>query len=173
MEPSFKIISPRQISDNPFRLIGDDWMLITAGSMDSYNMMTASWGGLGILWNVPVATCYIRPHRHTFLFAERNEYFTLSFFEEKYRDTLNFCGTRSGRDYDKTQETGLAPFSTDRQNIGFKQARLILECKKLYADDIRQENFLSTALIGKNYPKKDFHRFYLGEIVNVLSSDMI
>ena len=168
MKSSYKSINPRELTDNVFGLIGDDWMLITAGNIESYNTMTASWGGLGILWNLPIAICYIRPHRHTFLFTERSEYFTLSFFEEEYREILNFCGSRSGRDFNKAIETGLIPFSTDRENVTFKQARLILECKKIYADYIKPENFISNTLIDRNYPKKDFHRFYIAEIKSVM-----
>lgn len=168
MNSSYKIISPRELTENVFRLIGDDWMLITAGSIESYNTMTASWGGLGILWNLPIAICYIRPHRHTFLFTERSEYLTLSFFEEEHREILNFCGSRSGRDCDKAKETGLIPFSMDKGNVSFEQAILILECKKIYSDFIKSENFVSNSLIDRNYPKKDFHRFYILEIKEVM-----
>lgn len=168
MNSLYKSISPRELTDNAFRLIGDDWMLITAGNIESYNTMTASWGGLGILWNLSVAICYIRPHRHTFIFTEQSDYFTLSFFEEEHREILNFCGSRSGRDFDKAKETGLIPFSTDRENVSFEQAVLILECKKIYSDDIKPENFVLNSIIESNYPKKDFHRFYIGEIKEVM-----
>lgn len=164
----FESIDPKLITENVFKMIGEDWMLITAGTASAFNTMTASWGSLGVLWNLPVANCFIRPHRYTFQFAERNEYFTLSFFDEKYRDILNFCGSKSGRDYNKAKETGLIPFSTEHGNIGFEQARLVMECKKLYAGDLNQEDFVVKSLIHKNYPKKDFHRFYIGEIVGVL-----
>jgi flavin reductase (DIM6/NTAB) family NADH-FMN oxidoreductase RutF len=168
MNNNFKKIDPSEIPDNVFRAIGDDWMLITAGTPESYNTMTASWGTLGILWNLPVAICFIRPQRYTYIFAERSSHYTLSFFEENYRDALRFCGSKSGRDYDKAAETGLKPITTDLGNVSFDQARLILECKKLYNDDLKPEHFIAKELINKNYPKKDFHRFYLGEVVNVL-----
>ncbi|MFW5820724.1 MAG: flavin reductase [Bacteroidota bacterium] len=168
MEKVFKKILPKHISDNVFKAIGDDWMLISAGNMKSWNTMTASWGTLGILWNIPIAICFIRPQRYTYEFAERSDYYTLSFFGNEHREILNFCGTRSGRDYDKADETGLKVFETEHGNIGFEQARLILECKKIYADNIRPENFILEDLIPKNYPKKDFHRFYIGKLENVL-----
>jgi flavin reductase (DIM6/NTAB) family NADH-FMN oxidoreductase RutF len=169
MKNNFKWINPLEIKDNVFKAIGDDWMLITAGDKESYNTMTASWGTLGILWNLPVAICFIRPHRYTYIFTEKSSHYTLSFFREEYRDALKFCGSKSGRDYDKAAKTGLIPFSTELGNISFEQSRLILECKKIYADDLKTNNFIIRELINKNYPKKDFHRFYIGEVVNVFT----
>src|SRR5512139_341908 len=105
----FSETRPELLSDNPFRLIGADWMLITAGSPDAFNTMTASWGGLGVLWERKVAFCFIRPTRHTYGFIERAGGFTLSFFGEQYRSALQFCGTHSGRDTDKVSGAGLTP----------------------------------------------------------------
>ena len=118
----FKIIKPTEITDNVFKLLDKDWMLVTAGSPDDYNTMTASWGHMGIIWNLPVAIAYIRPQRHTYGFANRYEDYTLSFFTETYRAALQFCGTRSGRDCDKAAEAGLTPVQTERGNVIFREA---------------------------------------------------
>lgn len=166
---SFKIIDPLSITDNVFKLLDKDWMLVTAGSPEHYNTMTASWGHMGIMWNLPVAIAWIRPQRYTFEFAEKSSHFTLSFFTEEYRKALQFCGTKSGRDYDKAAETGLTPVATDKGNVYFQEARLVMECRKLYSGDLKEENFIAADLASKHYPTKDFHRFYMGEIVQVLS----
>jgi len=160
-------IKPDKISDNVFKLIGDDWMLITAGKLDDFNTMTASWGGMGILWHKPVVYCFVRPQRHTFQFMEKYKDFTLTFFEEKYRDALKYCGTKSGKDVDKAKETGLIPYETKNGNVFFKQARLIIECHKLYYNDIDPLSFLDPGII-KNYPVSDYHRMYIGEIKSCL-----
>ena len=162
----FTTIKPTEITDNVFKLLDKDWMLVTAGSMDDFNTMTASWGHLGILWHMPIAIAYIRPQRYTFEFANRFEDYTLSFFTEAYRPALQLCGSKSGRDCDKMAETGLTPIQTDRGNVIYQEARLVLECRKVYEDDIKKNNFLDHEIIRKNYPKEDFHRFYMGEIVN-------
>lgn len=164
----FKTISPYELSDNVFKLLDKDWMLVTAGRKEDFNTMTASWGHLGIMWNLPVAICYIRPQRYTFEFVNRNEDYTLSFFPESCRKMLQFCGSKSGRDYDKVKETGLIPLETETGNIFFEQARLVLECKKIYQDDMKSENFVRPEIARKNYPKNDFHRFYFGEIVKAM-----
>jgi flavin reductase (DIM6/NTAB) family NADH-FMN oxidoreductase RutF len=165
----FKTVSPELLDDNFFSRIDREWMLITAGTLTHFNTMTASWGTLGILWNKPVAICFIRPQRHTFQFMEQHNYFTLSFLEEKYRDILNFCGSHSGKDTNKIVRTGLIPVELGAESISYEQARLVFECRKLYADFIKTENFLVREIIDRNYPGKDFHRFFIGEIVNCYS----
>lgn len=164
MDSLFDKIAPGEITDNVFKLIDKDWMLVTAGTAESFNMMTASWAGFGILWHKPVAFSFVRPNRHTFLFTEKHDLLTLTFFEEKYRRILNYCGSKSGRDVDKAKETGLKPILTPGGTIAFEQARLILECKKLYADVIKPELFLDPK-IDNNYPLKDYHTLYISEIV--------
>ncbi len=153
------------ITDNPFKLINKDWMLVTAGDINSWNTLTASWGTLGILWHKPVATVYIRPTRHTFEFTEKNEIFTMSFFTEEHRDALKFCGSHSGRDYDKAAETGLTPVQA-HGGVAFAEARQVIICRKLYAEDIKPELFLDEK-IEELYPKKDYHKAYVGEIIGV------
>lgn len=154
------------IQKNFFKTINDEWMLITAGTPQQFNTMTASWGTLGILWNKPIAICFIRPHRYTFQFAEKSPYFSLSFFDEKNRQILDYCGSYSGRDTDKVSATGLIPLQLNDYCVAFEQAVLIFECQKLYADFIKKENFVVTELIKKIYPAEDFHRFFIGEITN-------
>jgi flavin reductase (DIM6/NTAB) family NADH-FMN oxidoreductase RutF len=168
MSKEFIEIAPGQLDANVFNLIGEEWMLITAGTPGHFNTMTASWGTMGILWSLPVAICFIRPQRHTFQFAETSPYYTLSFLEPGNREILQFCGSRSGRDTDKIKETGLVPLVTRLGNVYYEQCRLVIECKKLYSDRIREDDFHVRELIGRNYPQKDFHKFYIGEIVSCL-----
>ena len=110
----FHSVEPKTLSDNVFSLIGDEWMLLTAGNGEQCNTMTASWGGLGILWGAPVATCYVRPQRYTKEFLDREEYFTLTFFGEEYRKQLALCGSKSGRDVDKFKEMKLTPIAASQ-----------------------------------------------------------
>lgn len=163
---NFTEISPKELPNNPFRLIGDDWMLITAGNKTKYNTMTASWGGVGIMWNKPAATIYVRPQRYTFEFIEASDYFTLSFFTDEYKPALGICGKKSGREIDKAAECNLNAVSVG-ESIAFQEAKLILLCKKVYHNDIDPANFHDGSIDSANYPNKDYHRMYIGEIVNV------
>lgn len=164
-----KKISPNEISQNPFELIDDDWFLLSAGDIHSFNTMTASWGGMGVLWNKPVVFCFVRPQRYTYKFMESNKLFTMSFFDDSYRDALSLCGKVSGRQTDKMKATGLKPFESPDGSVFYEQAKLMIECRKLYFSDIVPENFLVNG-IDANYPKKDYHRMYIGEIISVYTN---
>ncbi len=171
MESKLKPINVKALPDNVFKLLDNDWMLVTAGNKELFNTMTASWGAFGILWNKPIAIGFIRPSRYTFEFANKFDYFTLSFFTEKYRDALNYIGSTSGRKVDKISKTGLTPKNTEHGNIYFSEARLVMECKKLYVDDLKADNFVITNLIKDIYPSGDIHRFFIGEIIHCLGTD--
>ena len=166
----FKEIKPVEITDNPIHLIGQEWMLITAGTPEHFNTMTASWGAMGELWFKPVCFCFVRPQRYTYEFIEKSDVFTLSFFEEKYKPQLNFCGSRSGRGTHKVQECGFTPLAAENGSVFFEEARLVLECKKLYFQDLDPANFIDDSIM-KNYPKNDFHRMYVGGISGVLIAE--
>lgn len=167
---AFKEISAAEVNFNPFTAIGKDWMLITAGDGENHNNMTASWGGVGELWGKPVSTVYIRPQRHTLKFVDEQEYYSLCFFDEKYRDALMFCGTKSGRDFDKDKETGLTAVF-DREAPYYEQAKLVFICRKLYRQDMAAECFIDKQPLEKNYPNMDLHKIFVGEIVHILEKE--
>ena len=128
--------------------------------------MTASWGGLGTLWNKPVVTCYVRPQRYTREFLDKEEYFTVSFYEDTFRPALATCGRTSGRDTDKAEATGLDPVFTEAAPF-FRQAQLVFVCKKIYRGEIDPAGFIDPT-IEENYYNKDYHYIYIGEVVKVL-----
>ena len=163
----FEKIDPKALDQNVFSLIGDQWMLITAGTKDQCNTMTASWGGLGVLWGKPVATVYIRPQRYTLEFVEREDTFTLCFFGEEYRKALALCGSKSGRDVDKVKECGFTVATAEGAPY-FEEADLVLVCKKSYWQDMDPTHFLDGEIDSKWYPEKDYHRIFIGEILGVL-----
>ncbi len=161
----FTQINVYSLNDNIFHLLDNQWMLITSGTPEKFNPMTASWGGFGILWNKPIALVFIRPQRFTYQLVEKNPGFTLSFFDDDYKSALNICGSKSGRDVNKPKEAGLTPALTPSGSIAFKESRLILDCKKLYADNLKPDSFIDQSIISRNYPSADFHRFFIGEII--------
>jgi flavin reductase (DIM6/NTAB) family NADH-FMN oxidoreductase RutF len=166
---TFKEIKPTENKGNPIRLIGQEWMLITAGTPQHFNTMTASWGSMGELWFKPVCFCFVRPQRYTYEFMEKSDVFTLSFFEEQYKPQLNFCGSRSGREIDKVDECDFTSREAENGSVFFDEARLVLECRKIYFQDLDPAHFLDESILH-NYPQKDFHRMYIGEITRVLAA---
>ena len=168
MDGLFNTLNIKTISRNLFALLDDDWMLVTAGNIESFNTMTASCGGFGILWNKPVAYIFIRPQRYTLEFVENENYFTLCFFDHIHKNILSYCGSKSGREVNKIADTGLRPVKTGNGSIYFEQASLVLECRKLYRDVIKPENFEYPETERSIYKNEDYHHVFIAEIVSCM-----
>ncbi|MVB11124.1 Flavin reductase like domain protein [Caprobacter fermentans] len=163
----FQEIPISELQFNPFTMIDKEWMLITAGSAEQCNTMTASWGGLGILWNKNVSTIYVRPTRYTLEFLNRESHYSLCVLDESRRAALNYCGSHSGRDGDKIKAAGLTPVFTENAPY-FEEAKLVLICRKLYRQELKPDCFIDPAVREKNYKENDFHSVFIGEIEKVL-----
>lgn len=163
----FKEIKPSELDENVFKLIGKDWMLVTAKKADQINTMTASWGGFGVMWGRDVVYTVIRPQRYTKKFVDDSTHFSLSFYDNKYRDTLSYLGKVSGRDEDKIGKSGLT-VTEELDTPYFEEAKLVLICKKMFAQPLNENNFLDPSLVDKWYPNKDYHELYIAEIEKVL-----
>ncbi len=171
----FKAIDWRSFSENLSGLLDERWMLITPGEPGRWNTMTASWGGFGHLWQWDVAFVFVRPSRHSFGFMEREEGFTLSFFDEGMKKALDVCGSISGRDRDKAEAAGITPRAfvvpggaaqaagIGPERVGFEEARIVVSCRKLYSQDLDPSRFIDPAIL-KHYPSGDLHRLYVGAI---------
>lgn len=169
MKPlNYTKIQPTSIDGNLIKKIESDWMLVTAGDRHKFNTMTANWGGVGYLWNKHVVFVFVRPERYTYQFIEDSAGFTLCFFDDTYRGALNLCGAKSGRDCDKVAEAGLTPHFTELGFPAFSEARLVLECRKLYADRLSQGSFLDDEPLKIHYSTRGgIHKMYIAEIVRV------
>ena len=160
----FKEITPDKLDKNLISMIRDEWALISVGNKDKFNMMSASWGFFGEMWNKDCVICAIRPQRYTFEFAEQNDYFALCFLGDN-KAPHKVCGRMSGRDVDKAALTGLTPVFSDN-TVYFEQSETVIICKKLYADFLHEENFCDPAPLACY--EGDYHKMYVGEIVKVL-----
>lgn len=163
-----KEIKFTDIKENAVDLLKNQWGLVTAGDENEMNTMTVSWGAVGELWGMDMATIYIRPQRHTVKFLEDKDYFTITFFPEECHKALAFCGSKSGRDVDKVKETGLTPNFSENAPY-FDEAKIVLVCKKVAKSEFKPEQILDKDLIDKNYPMNDYHIIYYGAIEKVLA----
>ena len=162
-----KEISFTQFNKDFISMINDDWALLSAGKKDDFNCMTVSWGGIGELWNKNVGFVFVRPQRYTFKYMEENEYFCLSFFNGAYKKELGLCGSVSGRDSDKMAMTGLTPVSFG-DAVTYSEASVSILFRKIACQDIDPAGFIDKSIMS-NYDAGDFHRVYVGEIVNVIA----
>lgn len=162
-------ISPDDLLIRPVHLWSKTWFLLAAGDYETgrYNAMTVAWGSLGVMWNRPFAQVVVRPTRHTFQFTERFPTFTLCAFPEPFRQALVHMGTTSGRDGDKVANCGLTPVpSSVVAAPSFAEAELIIECRIMYRNRFKPEDFVDPA-IDEEYPARDYHMTYFGEIAAI------
>ncbi|MBO5421386.1 MAG: flavin reductase [Clostridia bacterium] len=156
----------KEVKENLVKLISEDWALVSAGDNEKWNTMTISWGAVGELWGKDVVFAFIRPQRYTKEFMDNSDYFTVSFFDEKYRDALKICGTKSGRDCDKINMTGLTA-EYDGEAVYPSEARLVVKCRKIAVQKMDNSGFIDET-IESNYKSGDYHFVYIGEIEKVL-----
>lgn len=174
-----KELNVKDLNINPADLIGNKWMLVSAGKENNYNTMTASWGEIGALWGHglygrPTFTIFIRPSRYTDKFIDGNDCYSLCFFEEEYRKDLSYLGSHSGKDEDKVSKTNLHVDFIDDIPF-FKEANLVFVCKKIYKGKIEKEGFIDKSIIDNFYKdasdhaynNSSFHNVYVGEILKI------
>ncbi len=168
-----KEINYKDLTFNPFNLLGKEWMLVSAGNeKDGCNTMTISWGHLGCIWgsNDPTAVIYLRPSRYTKTFVDKEDYFTLCVMDQSFKKQMAYLGSVSGRDEDKIGKAGLTKVFADN-SVYFEEAKLVLVCKKVYAAELQESGFIDKETLEKNYAAKDFHTMYVGKIEKILVRD--
>ena len=160
-----------QFNTEIFSQFDGKWALLCAGTKDAYNAMTIAWGGLGTLWCRPVATVYVRPSRYTYQFMEKSDFFTISFYPEKYRGDLVTMGSISGRDGDKLAHTSFTPKALE-QAVTFDQAEVTLLCRKIYWQDLDADR-IPPEVLKEIYAGAPAHRMYIGEVVDVIGETAV
>ena len=163
---NYKEIKPEEFNESTFKIIGKDWMLITAEKDNKVNTMTAGWGGFGVLFNKNVVYTVIRPQRYTKEFVDNSDTFSLTFFDESFRKELSYLGRVSGRDEDKISKTGLT-VKYENNTPYFEEAKIVIICRKIYAQEFKPECFIENGLDEKLYPGKDYHTLYISEIEKI------
>ena len=167
---SFKQISPEELNQNPFVAIGSEWMLIAAEKGGKTNAMTASWGGVGIMWGKPSAFVFIRQTRYTKEFVDAGDHFTLNFFGGNFKKELGYFGRVSGRDEDKIAKTGMN-VSTVENVPFFDDATTVLVCRKMFTQKLDEAGFIDRKVLEQNYEigsSDSMHSIYIAEIEKIL-----
>ncbi len=160
-------VKPEEFNQSAFKLIGKDWMLITAEHNNNINTMTASWGGFGFMWNKNVVYIVIRPQRYTKPFVDNSDTFSLTFFNEDFKKQLSYLGTVSGKNENKIEKSNLTIIH-EQSTPYFEEANTVFICKKLYAQDYKPECFIEEGIDKQWYPEKDYHTMYIAEVTKIL-----
>lgn len=162
-------LAPEELVMRPVGEFSRDWMALAMGNAKSFNSMTISWGSVGQLWNKPVVTVYVSSDRYSKKLMDNSNWFTISRFPDKreYKDGLIYLGSHSQKDDpDKTANSGLRVDFTEQGNPRFKDAELVIECKKIYSDEFKKDKLPQDIRDGI-YSSTGLHTMYIGEIVNV------
>ena len=165
---SFKEIKPEELQKNPFQMIGKEWLLVTAEKDGKANTMTASWGGMGVMWGKNVVFVFIRDSRFTKEFIDREGRFSLSFPSEEYRKEMKYLGTVSGRDEDKIKEAGVHVAYHDGVPY-IDEGKEILLCRVMSETPITQDEFKDEKIDAAWYADQDYHKMYIAEITDILA----
>lgn len=172
-EDLFQSIEPTEIKENVFKLVGQDFSVITAGQDSSFNSMTASYGGWGQLLEKPVAWCILNANRYTLEFIKKEKTYTMSYFPDQFKEQVVAFGKKSGRNSDKMHETQFTSVKTPDGNLSYKEAKLIIECKLMEITTTNPADFYSEegkAFIEKGKQDgngKEYHKLVFGEITKV------
>lgn len=168
-----KPIDVAQLTIRPHDLFHHQWLLLSCGdyTKGESNTMTIGWGAFGTLWEKPFVFVAVRHSRYTFEFMEKHDSFTLAAFPNEYHQALSLLGSRSGRDGDKISASGLTPEASSIVAApSFKEAELLVECRKMYWNDLNPVHFLDESIYDM-YPNHDYHRIYYGEILQVFATE--
>lgn len=167
----FKQISPEEICDNVFTLVGKDFFVITTGKENHYNSMIGSGGGLGMLFKKPTTWCVLRSDRYTLEMIQKEQTYTLSYFPNEYREQMLFLGSKSGRDSEKMKEVELTSIQTPSGDISFREARLIFECRLTQITTPDLDDFYAQEAkdyINEAYKEaSDYRKYLFGEITHI------
>jgi flavin reductase (DIM6/NTAB) family NADH-FMN oxidoreductase RutF len=161
----FRDLCLNDFKENVIKLISDEYMLITAGDKEKFNMMTASWGFMGEMWGEDSVAVVVRPSRYTMDFIDKSDYFTLTFFGDN-KEVHKICGSKSGRNTDKVKETGLTPVFDDNC-VWFDEARIVLKIKKKYVQPMSKEFLTDKSVDEKWYKDGDWHNLIIGTIERI------
>lgn len=158
-------VDPQNLKPEVYQAFSTQNTLLTAGNRSGCNTMTIGWCQMGRLWNQLVCTVYVRPERYTYEFAEKHDYFTVSLMPSDAKQTMAFCGTKSGRDVDKISECGLTLSYGEGDAPFFEEAELVLVCKKIYVQDLDLSGVVEEEGILPFYGKNGgWHRMYVGRV---------
>ena len=126
-------------------------VLVSCGATpDEYNMLTVAW--TGTICSDP-AMCYIsvRPERHSYEIIKRTGEFVINLTTEALARATDWCGVRSGKDYNKWEQMGLTPVpATVVKAPIIEQSPVSIECR------VKQIIPLGT------------HDMFIAEVVNVV-----
>ncbi|MDR3629134.1 MAG: flavin reductase [Desulfocapsaceae bacterium] len=140
-------------------------VFLTVKAGGTVNTMTIGWATIGYVWQKPIFMVAVRDSRHTFTVIEKTDNFTVTVpSSDEYNQAILFCGTKSGRDFDKFKQCNLLTKpATCVESPVIDIPGIHFECKIAYKSAM--DNAFLDRSLEKLYPNKDYHTLYFGEIL--------
>ena len=168
-ESRYELVDAKDFNDNIFKLVSEDFTVITAG--EQANSMLAGWGGIGVLFDKPVTWGVLRANRFTLEKMRETGTFTMCYFAEEYKEDIMKFGMASGRDSKKMEETALSLMQTPAGVPAFEEAKIIIECKLIAATSVNKDEFYTEEarqFFQEGFDDAgDWHKIVFGDITNI------
>jgi flavin reductase (DIM6/NTAB) family NADH-FMN oxidoreductase RutF len=140
--------------------------LLVAGR-EKPNLMAIGWGSIGIIWGKPIFVVLVRPSRFTHGLMESWPEFTVNIPSPDMDKTVDFCGSKSGRDVDKVAMCGLTLEPGHKIEVpSIAECPIHYECRTVHKNNVIPAE-LPSGITSEFYPCGDFHTVYFGEILGV------
>jgi flavin reductase (DIM6/NTAB) family NADH-FMN oxidoreductase RutF len=143
-------------------------LLTSVDAKGKPNPMAVGWLTLGPGWSAPPAcVALVRPATYTYKCLEHTGDYTICLPYPHQRGAARFCGTESGRDWDKFAECDFTPLpSTKITSPGIAECGLVLECQVVQKNDLRADTYADHIW---HPPQDEIHRAYYAEILRALA----
>ncbi len=162
-----KNVNYLSVAEEVMQQIKSTGAFLVAKSKDGekINVMTIGWAAIGYMWKKPIMTVLVRKSRFTHCIIEKASSFTVSIPTGELKGVLNFCGTKSGRDFDKFKECKLSVVPAQKVDTPIiNVSGFHYECKVIYKSKMNPD-FLCKEYKENVYADNDYHTFYFGEIM--------
>jgi flavin reductase (DIM6/NTAB) family NADH-FMN oxidoreductase RutF len=128
------------------------------------NLMTIGWAMFGFVWRRPTMMIAVRKSRFTHQLIEEADSFTVGVPTGNMEKEINFCGSKSGRDWDKFKECHLATGKARKVRSPILTIPgYHFECRIIYKTSMDPKWMAKD--LGSIYPEQDYHTLYFGEIL--------
>jgi flavin reductase (DIM6/NTAB) family NADH-FMN oxidoreductase RutF len=160
-----KEISIQDFKTNPVDLFAQGALLLVE-SGGKKNAMAIAWGGLGVLWNYPCLTVYVRDSRYTHELMDSGSTFSVNVFKNR-KDLIKYFGLVSGRDEDKIAHSHLKVSYEGKTPI-FAEASLVIVAEKMIGIPLPDQEIKDPEINRHFYTGGGFHSMYSGKILKIL-----
>lgn len=141
--------------------------LIVKNRDNKLNIMTIGWATFGIIFRKPILTIAVRPSRYTFSLIENADDFTVSIPSNNMDKALTYCGTKSGKNFDKFKDCNLSILPAQKTNSPIINIPgRFYECKIIQVTTV-DPNRLDNKINQELYQDKSYHNLYFGEILSL------